>query len=254
MDGAATGIIAFVCLFSCVLGGVVVQGRFAPAVLSRDSRTAVGASITLVGALSAVLLSLLTYSAARQFTAARYDVDHLSSRFIELDHALRQVGPEAGPARGLLFRCGVQTLKDVWPETVTWPPADGATSLELLDELEDAIGALRKAAPDRQATVARAANLLRGLGETIRVLEIEQGPSVSPWLTLMLLFWLMLTFAGLGLVAPGSRLALAALSLTAVVAASGMFLLVEYSSPFIGTIIVSSEPLQNALFVISGDG
>ena len=254
MDGPATGIIAFVFLFSCVLAGVVVQGRLAPAVLSRDGRAAVGASMTCIGVLSAILLALLTYGAAGQFTTARSDVDQLASRFIELDHALRQAGPEAEPARALLFRCGVRTLTDVWPETVTWAPTDSATSLELLDTLENAVGALHKAAPGQRAAVARATNLVHGLSDTLRTLGAEQGPSVSPWLTLMLLFWLMLTFAGLGLVTPGTRLALAALSLTAIAAASGVFLMVEYASPFVGTIIVSSEPLQNALFVISGEG
>ena len=84
-------------------------------------------------------------------------------------------------------------------------------------------------------------------------LDQQPGPVLSPWLTaIYLMFWLMLTFAAFGLVSPRSKLMLGALTLCAAALAAGMFLLVEYAGPFDGVISVSSEPLENALFVMTG--
>jgi hypothetical protein len=173
---------------------------------------------------------------------------------VELDHVLRGTGPEAAPARELLFRYGVRTLKDVWPEAEPRLPGDGTEPLQLLTQLEDAVMALHPGAPEQQAASSRARQLVQTLVDSAWNLDSNQNSLLSPWLTMMLVFWLMLAFAGWGLIAPRTKLAAASLSLCAAAAAGGIFVLVDYASAFAGLIMISSEPLQNALFVMAAGG
>jgi hypothetical protein len=208
----------------------------------------------MLAVLAALLLALMTAYMVRQFDTARQDVGHLSSQMVELDHILRQAGPGAAPARELLFRYGARTLKDVWPGAEPRLPADGSDPQQLLTRLEDAVTALHPAAPGEQAAVNRARQLVSTLVDTGSSLDPDQSSLLSPWLTVMLVFWLMLAFAGWGLVAPRTKLAMASLSLCVAAAAGGIFVMVDYASAFGGLIMISSEPLQNALFVMAAGG
>lgn len=51
-----------------------------------------------------------------------------------------------------------------------------------------------------------------------------------------------------------TKLAMASLSLYAAAAAGGIFVMVDHAAAFGGLIMISSEPLQNALFVMAAGG
>jgi hypothetical protein len=254
MDGPTVGVAAFIILFASALSGVVANARLSPAVLTGPTIVTIGRGVTALAVLAVLLLALMTVYMVRQFDSDRQDVGRLSSQMVELDHVLRQAGPEAAPARELLFRYGARTLKDVWPEAEPRLPADGTGPLQLLNRLEDAVAALHPAASVQQTAADRARLLVRTLVDTGTSLDPNRNAILSPWLTAMLVFWLMLTFAGWGLIAPRTKLAMASLSLCAVAMAGGIFIMVDYASAFAGLILISSEPLQNALFVITAGG
>jgi hypothetical protein len=252
MDGPGIGFVAFAVLFGSALAGVLAHARLPPAILTRRTRTTIGRGVTLLAVLAALLLSLMIVYVVRQFNTARDDVGRLSSQLVELDHVLRQAGPAATPARELLFRYGARTLKDIWPETDPRLGADGADTVQLLNRLEDAVVGLHPSEPEAAAAAARARERVQTLVDASWTLAPDPPPILSPWLTMLLLFWLMLAFAGSGLLAPRTKLALGSLSLCAAAVACGLFLMSDYSSAFGGVILVSSEPLQNALFVMAG--
>jgi len=252
MDGPGIGFAAFAVLFGSALAGVMAHARLPAAVLSMQTRTTIGRGVTMVAVLAALLLSLMTVYVVRQFNSARDDVVRLSSRLVELDHVLRQVGPAAAPARQLLFRYGARTLKEVWPEAEPRLGVDGADSTQLMNQLEDAVSVLHPGAAEAAAAAARAREMVQALAGVSWTLSPDPPPILSPWVTLMLLFWMMLAFAGWGLLAPRTKLALGSLSLCAAAAAGGLFVMADYSSAFGGLILISSEPLQNALFVMAG--
>ena len=74
---------------------------------------------------------------------------------------------------------------------------------------------------------------------------------MSPYVMSVLVLWLMLTFASLGFVAPRNKLVAGMLLLGALSVGGAVFLLEEYDDPFDGVIVVSSEPVQNALFTMT---
>jgi len=67
----------------------------------------------------------------------------------------------------------------------------------------------------------------------------------------VLVFWMMLTFASLGFAAPRSNVMAGVLVLGALSIGGAVFLLEEYDDPFSGVIVISSEPVENALFTMT---
>jgi len=251
MDGPGVGVGVFVFLFGSVLAGLFAHARMPPGILTMRTTVAIGRGITVVAVLAALTLALMILNVKSQFDGLHRDVRHFSAQLIELDHQLRQLGPEARPARELLFGYAAQTLKDLWPDQQPRLGPDGARPEVLLHRLEDAVVVLHPADPAQQEIAARARGAVRALVATSWNFDPESGELVSPWLTGTLVVWLMLTFAALGLVAPRTKLVLAMLGLCAAAMAAGVFVMADYASPWGGVIFVSSESLQNALFVLA---
>jgi hypothetical protein len=251
MDGPALGVGVFLFLCGSALAGVFAHARMPPGMLTGRTTVAIGRGVTVVAVLAALTLALMTVYMKSQFDVVHRDVRHFSARLIELDHVLRQLGPDARPARALLFGYGAQTLKDIWPESQPRLGPDGARPAELLHRLEDSVTALHPGDPAQQELAARARESVRELVATNWNLDRQSGPLLSPWLTGTLVFWLMLSFAAFGLVAPRTKLVLGTLSLCAAALAAGVFVMADYASLWGGVIFVSSEPLQNALFVMT---
>jgi Protein of unknown function (DUF4239) len=71
-----------------------------------------------------------------------------------------------------------------------------------------------------------------------------------PFLTVLLL-WMIILFAGFSLIAPANATTLAALVICAVSVSAAIFLILELDQPFSGLMVISSEPLRNALPALS---
>ncbi len=252
MDGPALGIGVFVFLFGSAVAGVLAHARMPPGILTTRTTSAIGRGVTIVAVLAALLLAMMTVYVKSQFDVVHRDVRHFSAQLVDLDHLLRQLGPDAAPARDLLFGYAAQTLKDIWPSSHPRLGPDGTRPAELMHRLETSVTAIIPADPARQQIAVRARESVLALADASWNLEPQPGRLVSPWMTAILMFWFMLTFAAFGLVAPRTKLVLGTLTLCAAAMAAGMFLLAEYAGPFDGVITISSEPLENALFVLTG--
>ncbi len=66
----------------------------------------------------------------------------------------------------------------------------------------------------------------------------------------MLAAWLVILFAGYGLVAPRNTTVVAVLFFCTLSVAAAIFLLLELSTPFAGMMRISSGPLRDALSVL----
>jgi hypothetical protein len=77
---------------------------------------------------------------------------------------------------------------------------------------------------------------------------IETAQSTVSWPLLFLMTsWLVMIFAVFGLSSPRNRVIYATIFLCALSVSSAVFLILELDSPLTGWIIVSSEPLRDAL-------
>ncbi|WP_208952456.1 hypothetical protein [Rahnella sp. ChDrAdgB13] len=79
-----------------------------------------------------------------------------------------------------------------------------------------------------------------------RLIEVSHSSMSQPFFT-MLTFWLMIIFLSFGLIAPRNALAIVTITLGALSIASAIYVIVDLDSPFTGPIMISSQPMQEAL-------
>jgi hypothetical protein len=248
LNGPATGILSFGCLFGAAIAGYAISTRGTAGTAVRAVADTVRRGTTLVSILAALMLVFVTSSLKTSFDAAEQDVRRFSFQLVEVDRSLRHGGPRAEPARELLFRYTARVMKDIWPSSHPTLRPEDLSANALLDQLEIAIDEMRGVSP---TVVADARAALRECVQTRVDLDARLGGSLSPWLIGIVQFWLMLTFASLGVAAPRTPLAITALFVFSVAFGGALFLATEYDYPFDGVIRVSTESVENALFVIT---
>jgi hypothetical protein len=251
MNGPTAGVFAFVCLFSAALAGVSLHGRLPAMAAGAPAVALMRRGASMVAILAVIMLAAVTVYLKVEFDTANRDVRAFAFQVVDLDHALRRIGPPATPSRDLLFRYVARTMKDVWPDSRPHLGPEDIHAGRIFSDLETAIATLPAADPAVRDLEASARALLRDVGHARWTLDERAGRAMSPWMVSLLVIWLAVTFASLGVSAERSRLTLAILGLCAAALASAVFLAVEYADPYEGIIIVSSDPLQNAHFALS---
>ncbi len=251
MNGLSAGVISFICLFGAALCGVAAQRRFPVLVERGHAQSAVQRGVWIVAIMAGILLSAMTVYLKTHFDTADRDVRAFSFQIVDLDNALRRLGPPGDASRALLFRYAARTMKDVWPDTKVRLGPDDSHATRLYAELESSIARISIGGAVNSDQISHVRQLLVDVGRGRWTLDERSGRSLSPWMVSLLVLWLMVTFGSLGMSSPRSRIALAGLGICAAVLSSAVFLAVEYADPYEGVIIVSSEPMRNALFSLS---
>lgn len=249
---------------------VFVQRFLSDAHKDRETRELSQAVIGLLVTLAALVLGLLTSSVVESFGRAERDVGAYATDLIQIDRLLRQFGPEAEPVRGLLRSYVADAIATTWPSEpapagatdpgVSRPAALPYLKLEsealgaVLDRAEGEIRNLVTGNPERNRLMTNALQQFERLSQDRWRLIEEAHSSIPVPFYRVLVFWLMIVFATLGLTAPRNALALALVALAAVAIASVVFAIIEMDSAFGGLITVSSAPLRDALAHLSEPG
>jgi hypothetical protein len=119
-----------------------------------------------------------------------------------------------------------------------------------IDDVQDMIERL---APQDEVQGAVRTQALQACNDLLqsRWLTIERAQTVLPTsLLVLLIFWLTVLFASLGLLAPRNPTTVSCLFVCAVSMAAALFLLMEMNQPFDAIIEVSPAPLLKALWVV----
>ena len=267
MSNFSTAAVVFAILLGSAAAGVFVQGFLSDAHKSRETRELSQAVTGMLVTLAALVLGLLTSSVVESFNRAAHDLNAYAVELIGLGQSLREFGPEADPARGLLRSYVANAIATTWPSE---PKPEGAGSLgalqpaaaphpslesETLGAVLDRVGSdvrqLRAGDPLHTLLAATAVRRFEQLVQDRRNLLEEARSSIPVPFYRVLVFWLMIVFASLGLIAPRNVLALAMLVMAAVAIASVIFAITEMDAPFGGIISVPSAPMRDALAHLS---
>jgi hypothetical protein len=251
MNGSAAGFFVFACLASATSAGVLAHARLPNGVLAEQTAMVIRRGVWIIALMAAILLSGLTIYLKTHFDTADRDVRAFASQLVNLDQTLRRLGPEAEPARAVLFRYAARTMKDVWPESDPHLGPEDIHAGALIAEFEATLARLEGPTAAQRERLASARRQVQELRSRRWTLDAKGGRVISPWLSGLLVLWLMFTFGSLGLSSNRSQLALGVLLACAAALGSAVFLAVEYADPYQGTIIVSSEPMRTALFALS---
>jgi hypothetical protein len=117
----------------------------------------------------------------------------------------------------------------------------------MLETMQNAILLLAPTDEMHRWLRAQALTLSDGLSQA-RWLLVQQAGNSVPWpFLILLIFWLTIVFASIGLFAPRNGTALAALCLCSIAVSGGITMILELDSPFSGLVRISAEPMHHAL-------
>lgn len=214
--------------------------------LNADTKDAVRIGMGLVATMAALILGLLVASAKGSYDTEKIEVTQMAAKVAFLDRVLLNYGPETQPARELLRQAVEGTISRIWAEAAIGSvPADpGATWSETLPKAIQKLVPLEDA---QRAFKAQAAAVANDLGQMRWLLYEQTGSSISLPLLFVVVAWLAIIFASIGLFAPSNPTAVGALMLAALSISGAIFLILELDQPFGGLIQISSQPMLNAL-------
>ena len=123
------------------------------------------------------------------------------------------------------------------------PPAEAAS----IEEVEARLRELSPSNDNQRWLQARALQLGADLSQARWLLMQEVGSAIPMPFLVVVVSWLALIFASLGLFAPRNATVWVVIVLCAISVSTAVFLILELDRPFQGLITLSKEPLRNAL-------
>ena len=249
MSSLTISLVAFACIFGGTLLGMLVRTILPGHHVSDESKDVVKLGTGMIATMAALVLALLIASAKGNFDTMSSGLRQAGSRVILLDRVMANYGPETREARDLLRRGIAAAVERFWPGEKIGPAvAKGPEGRAGIEAVQDK---LRQLSPrnDAQRGLQSRALQISGEIEEGRWLLLEQlGQRSLPMpFFVMLVFWLTIIFASIGLFSPRNATVIAVLFVCVLSAAGTFFLILELDTPYAGLIKVSSAPLRNAL-------
>ena len=239
---------AFACIFGGTFLGILVRRKLPDQHLTGDTKDIVRQGTGLIATLASLVLGLLIASANGRYEAESSHIKQLVAHVILLDNALALFGPDADAAR-VLLRHDVGLAADrIWSEG---RPEFGkqrqfhadAQALSIYDEVLK----LQPKTDAERFYQSRAMDALVDIGKTRLMLFTATTGSIPIPFLIVLIGWLTLIFASISLFAESNARTVTILCIFSFAASAAIFLILELSQPFAGLMMISEEPLRNAL-------
>jgi hypothetical protein len=258
-------------LLMVVLLGASALGLLVRPLLSERHRSRETAEImqlvaTMLVTFAALVLGLLITSSKASFDSIDTDVRGYASELTELNRLLREYGPDTAPIRQALRSYTAAAIASTWTEEKP-PPGDyypktvrrAATDVTLESSgLGETLAQIELHLRELAPTDAMHRRLLddclnqfdRLLDQRWKLIE-EVHSSISLPFYLVLVFWLAIVFGSFGLSAPRNALSYTMILLGSLAIASAVFVILDLDTPFTGSLVVSSQPMRDALAHLS---
>jgi Protein of unknown function (DUF4239) len=248
MSSLTIACILFACVFVAGMLAMWAARSLPGHHLAGDSKDAAKQGLALIMTLTALVLGLLVATTKGTFDTQSSAVNQLAGNVVLLDRILARYGPETKEARELLRTTVGVVLEDIWPDESARPGSrNPAEATAVKEALFDKVADLAPKTEAQTLLKARALAILIDIAQT-RERMIAQKESSIPLLFLVVLgFWLVILFAGYGLLAPRNPTVITILIVCMLSISGAVFLVLELDRPFEGTVRVSSAPLRAAL-------
>jgi hypothetical protein len=239
-------------VFACIFGGAIIalnMGRALPQEhLLPDSKDTIKQGLAMIATLAALVLGLLVAAAKGSYDAQAAFIKQFSADILLLDRVLARYGPETKEVRDVLRRGIPRVLNLLWPDrgghTANLSPSETRVEAEAIYEK---LAGLSPQNDSQLAIRARALDILNDLEKTRLRLFAQKESSIPLAFLVVLVFWLTVLFAGLGLLAPLNATVVGVLIVCTLSVSGAIFLILELDRPFEGLMRVPSAPLQGAL-------
>lgn len=216
--------------------------------LDGDTKDLVKVGVAFLATLAALVLGLVVASAKTSFETKTAEVQQAAGKVLQLDSALRRLGPTATPSREMLRKlvaARVAQFSTVIPDEKSIPAfINAATGMDGLRETMHRI----EAGDERQrADHAKALRITDDVEAIMSLAVAQSGSSITTPLLVVLMLWFAVITAGWNLFAPPNGTTLAVNLLCAISVASAIFLILEMDQPFGSVIRISDHPLRAVL-------
>jgi hypothetical protein len=224
-------------------------GRFLPHEHRSDATQRVVQTATgMVSLLSVLVLGLLVSTAKNKFDTSNQQVEQFAANLMLVNRELVNCGPEADNTRALLRKYTVAKIAETWAAGSGPKPAfDDPPAWKLLESVQQSLTQLAPHTEAQREEAARASQTAADLAKTTWLQAAEESQHVPHPFVLIMIVWLFVLFLSFGLFAPRNALVVIALLVGALSLAGAVVLVVDMDSPFEGMIVVSADPMQDAL-------
>ena len=249
MIPAAAGLVTLVCTFGGVLVGVVIRRIVPREQVSGDYRDTIKLGIALVATMTALVLGLVTASAKSSFDAVDSAVKQTAAKLLSLDRVLARYGPETAPIREALKATVADRVDAIWsPDPSKHARRDPLSVAEGVERLAAQTRRLAPQTEEQRRLLSHAVELAESLLEARWLVFGSLSSGVPVQFLVILQFWLVITFASFGVLAPpNATVVVSMLFVCALSVSAAVFLILEMDGPFDGFIMTSPEPLKYAL-------
>lgn len=242
------GAIAFFCICAATAAGFLI-GRWLPENdRSEGTQKIVQTVMSVVGLLSALVLSLLIASTKANFDTRSGEVEQFASNITLLDRELAHFDPDIKDARALLRTFTIRKMALTWPtDREVRPVMHDPQTVQLLDDIQTRLRAWSpQAEPQREGRVS-ALQYIHELKRTSQLLAIQQSVRTPPPFLIAVIFWLSMLFLSHAIFAPLNRTVVAAIIVSALSVSIAVNLIFDMDQPFSGFVRVSPASMQQAL-------
>ncbi len=248
MSSIAIAAIAFACISGGALLGPYVRSHLPDHHLNGSALEIVKMGAGLIATLAALVLGLLVSSAKGTLDAMNAGLTQEGAKIIMLDRVLASYGPETKEVREEVRKDVVNAIDMIWPKDrkrqANLKAIEATSSIE---RIQDRLRGLSPHSDAQRQLQSQALQLAADMAQTRWILIEQTQQALPPVFLVVLLFWLTVLFACVGLLAPGNATIIAVLLVCALSVSGAVFLILEMSTPLTGIIKVSSAPLLKAL-------
>jgi hypothetical protein len=258
LDLGSTALLLFL-LLAAAAGGHFVRVRLPEKHRSQESLILVQLTINLLVTFTAIVLGLLTTSVKAGFDSAYDARGRYAAELAQLDEYLREYGPETDKIREQLREYVAAVIASTWPDEtppagVKYPdvshmPLTGESHVlgDIINDVGREIDLLEPKDLFQQRLLAQCAQQYSDLVKARwTVIEGARG-SISPPFYWVLVLWLVILFASLGLTAPANRATILVIALSAVSITVAVFVIVDLDLPYGGMFSIPSTSMRDAL-------
>jgi hypothetical protein len=251
MGSLITATITLAALCAGTVLGSLIRSRVPEQHLLEESRDVLKMASGMIATLVALVIGLLVSSSKSSYDQASAGVTQIGAKVIVLDRLLARYGPETREIRGRMSEVIANSIERLWSSNGGMNPS--LASIEQSTKMDDVHDMIAQLEPkDETHRILRSNALVTSMDlAQFRWLIIEQAQTTLPVAFLgMLIFWLTVLFASLGLLAPRNLTTWCSLFVCALSMAGAIYLILEMNRPLEGAVQISPAPLQKALSVI----
>ncbi len=256
MASLITALITLASLCAGTILGSLIRSRLPDHHLRDDSRDVIKLASGMIATLVALVIGLLVSSSKSTYDQASAGVTQIGAKVILLNRLLERYGPETKAIRRRMSEVIATSVEQLWPTDHRLTP--NLAAIEQISGMDDVHDMIVQLTPRDEAHRVLRSHAIETCIELAhsRWLIIEQAQNRLPVAFLaMLIFWLTVLFASLGLLAPRNATTWCCLFVCAVSMAGAIYLILEMNRPLEGAVQISPAPLQKALSVIGkGEG